>query len=276
MKFTSDTINKIATKGNALLKINKSRQIDLINEKACELLNLDHENTIFKDINHVIPNNHLTQVLDTGIPEVHKHITYLNRNLIVTILPLHESNIVDSVLAIFYDNTDNDTLSQRVYEDEVYINILHTILDTFNERIVVVDQDSNIIMMSKAYKEFLGIDKPEGKHVTEVIENTRMHIVVQNEEMEVGDIHQIKDSKMIAMRIPLKKDGKVIGAVGKIMFKDISDLTTLSNKVRLLEKEIEYYKNELSNNRVAIYSFNHMKRVLLQVLRRVVRKASLK
>ncbi len=58
--------------------------------------------------------------------------------------------------------------------------------------IVVVDKDGYIVVMNKPYANFLEVDhkKVIGKHVTDVIENTRMHIVVKTgKEMFARAIH---------------------------------------------------------------------------------------
>ncbi len=44
--------------------------------------------------------------------------------------------------------------------------------------------------------------------MTEVIENTRMHIVVQTGQEEIADLHYIQGNYMIANRIPIWMDGK--------------------------------------------------------------------
>lgn len=144
----------------------------------------------------------------------------------------------------------------ELMRDDIYIDILNTIMDSVNEWVVVVDQDAKIAMMSKAYKEFLGEYEPEGKHVTEVIENTKMHEIVKSGNSIIGDIQYIRGNRMIAMRVPIKKDGLVIGAVGKVMFKDISDYYSLGKQITKLERELEYYKNELGNERSAKYFFS--------------------
>ena len=54
------------------------------------------------------------------------------------------------------------------------------------------------------------------------------------------------------------KDGKIVGAIGKVMFKDLSNFKILSSKLSNLEKELEYYRNELSTDRKAIYTFNNI------------------
>lgn len=137
-------------------------------------------------------------------------------------------------------------------------DLLNTIFNTVDEYVVVVDERGIITMMSSGYKEFIGCKNPEGRHVTEVIQNTKLHIVAKTGDKEVGEIQEVNGHKMISMRVPIVKDGRVVGAIGKVMFKDLSNFKTLSNKLNNLEKELEYYRNELSTDRKAIYTFNNI------------------
>lgn len=147
-----------------------------------------------------------------------------------------------------------DTVSDY-YVDK---DLLNTIFNTVDECVVVVDERGIITMMSSGYKEFIGCKDPEGKHVTDVIQNTKLHIVAKTGDKEVGEIQEVNGHKMISMRVPIVKDGKVVGAIGKVMFKDLSNFKILSNKLNNLEKELEYYRNELSTDRKAIYTFNNI------------------
>lgn len=137
-------------------------------------------------------------------------------------------------------------------------DLLNTIFNTVDECVVVVDENGIITMMSSGYKEFIGCVNPEGKHVTKVIQNTKLHIVAKTGEKEVGEIQEVNGHKMISMRVPIVKEGKVVGAIGKVMFKDLRNFKILSNKITNLEKELEYYRNELSTDRKAIYTFNNI------------------
>lgn len=240
----------------AVVGLDANGKIILLNKKAQELLEIDYETSIGNNIDDIVENGRLIKVMENGIPEYDKDFEYNNKKFIVDRIPIVIDEEVIGALALFNDITELNKMSKRISEDEGYIEILNTILDTVNEWVVVVDENGMIQMMSKAYKEFWKDSNPEGKHVTDVIDNTRMHIVAKTGIREVGDIQEIQGNKMIAMRIPIKKNGKIVGAVGKTMFKDIEDFMAISKKVNDLEKELEYYKKEFNNDRVAKYSFD--------------------
>ena len=126
--------------------------------------------------------------------------------------------------------------------------ILNYTLNSLDEYIVVVNTDGIITMMTDGYKAFLKCKNPEGCHVTEVIENTRLHIVAREGNNEIGDIHEMNGHKMIVMRVPIIVDRELKGAIGRIMFKDIDNFKLLSNKIIHLEQEIESNKDNLRKN----------------------------
>lgn len=238
---------------NAIIGIDSDDIIYLINNRALKIFGFEREQVIEKNINSFEIGRKIYPLVKTNRNQVELKYELNNRIYSVSKQPVNYGDRVGSI-AIFNDVTDREELSKRVKKDEVYIDILNTIMDTANDWNVVVDAKGYITMMSKGYKEFVGVEDAIGKHVTEVIENTRLDKVIKTGIKEVGDVQEIKGNRMVAMRIPVKKDGKIVGAIGKVMFKDIGDFFTLGKKLKNLEKEIEYYKSKLNNDKLAKYS----------------------
>ncbi|MEG1255858.1 sigma 54-interacting transcriptional regulator [Clostridium sp.] len=136
--------------------------------------------------------------------------------------------------------------------------ILNFALNSLNEYIVVVNEDGIITMMTEGYKEFLGCKNPEGTHVTKIIPNTKLHVIAKTGFREVGDIQEVNEHKMISMRVPIIINGKIRGAIGRVMFKDIDNFKILSSKISHLEKEVQFYKNELIEGNKATYTFDKL------------------
>jgi PAS domain S-box-containing protein len=135
--------------------------------------------------------------------------------------------------------------------------LMHLILDSIYNGVVVTDPEGYIIFFNKPYGRFLGIDPSEqiGRHVTEVIENTRMHIVARTGIPEINQTQRIKGQNMVVQRIPIKKDGKVMAVFGQVMFKDVKDVRELANRLSILESKLELYERELISMRSTRYTF---------------------
>ncbi len=242
----------------AIVCIDHKRKISVFNRKAEEFLDIKEEDALGKELSDIIKNCGICRVMETGEQEIGELFEENDKSFRVNRYPVKKDDEIIGAVSFFRDVTDFRIMSDKLEEDEIYINIVNTLLDTFNEWMVVVDKEAKIVMMSKAYKDFVGDPNPEGKHVRDVIENTRMDIILQTGEKEFGDIQQIGNNKMIAMRMPLIKDGEIYGAIGKVILKDISELDFLNKKLNVLEKEVEYYKSELGKERSAKYSFENI------------------
>ncbi len=135
------------------------------------------------------------------------------------------------------------------------LDVVNKVLYTINECIVVINENGKIVMMSECYKKFINCKNPEGKYIRDVIKDTMLHRVLKTGNTEFGEVQKINDSEVITMRIPIKAEGRIIGAIGKIIFKDINDFYFLSRKLDSLENTQKCYHKKSEKNRRAKYFF---------------------
>ncbi|MFP5115793.1 sigma-54 interaction domain-containing protein [Bacillaceae bacterium C204] len=134
------------------------------------------------------------------------------------------------------------------------------IINLLAERIVVVDHDGIILYINEAYCEFLGTTVKDAVHrpVQDVIENTRMHIVANTGQKELAALHPINGSEMIANRFPIIEDGKIVGAVGTVMFRSPEEWRMYRTKIQGLVEELKYYKTKLEKELKSKYRFSDL------------------
>jgi PAS domain S-box-containing protein len=245
---------------NGIVAIDGEGKIIIWNKAAEKFLNVRATHALGKPVNSIIAHTRLLDVMETGKAEIGQRFYFGKSVFVVNRTPIIIENTIKGAIAVFQDITELEHAVEELFNIREYKEILEIILENAYEGIVVVDAEGFITMFNKAYGEFLGIDPATviGKHVTQVIENTRMHLVAQSGQEEIGDIQHIQGKDMICQRIPIFKKGKLVGAVGKIMFKDIKDLTLLVNKVNHLQSELEYYQNELKRVQGARYNFQNI------------------
>ncbi|ADU94352.1 sigma-54-dependent Fis family transcriptional regulator [Geobacillus sp. Y412MC52] len=130
-------------------------------------------------------------------------------------------------------------LRRELEETHRLAETMKTVLDAAYEGVVVVDEDGVVREINRAYCQFLGIRREEaiGKHVTEVIENTRLHICVQSGIPERGYIQKIYGQPMVVHRIPIWREGKVIGAIGMLIFQGVSEVYEIFRRLQELSRE---------------------------------------
>ncbi len=152
------------------------------------------------------------------------------------------------------------TLSQKADKAEKDRLMLEEALGHAYEGLLITDASGVILKVNEAYARFLEttMDKLVGRHVTDVIENTRMHLVGKSGVAEIAQLQKIKGHEMICSRIPIIESGQVVAVVGKVMFQNIEDLFSFTENFKKLKSELEFYKSELSKHLSAKYSFNHI------------------
>lgn len=140
------------------------------------------------------------------------------------------------------------------------INLLDSVFDNLPIPIVMVNKDSRIIYFNSSYVNFLHLDlsKDEiiGKHIHEIISNSRLPIVIDTKIPEIGSTHLFPDGRTaIGSRIPVIENGEIIGAIAYILFENAQELQKMAARYRLLEKEISKYREILENRSFAKYNF---------------------
>lgn len=150
--------------------------------------------------------------------------------------------------------------AKRFEYPEEKVRFYEAILDNIHNGVMITDPEGKIIFFSKTYGNFLGVDPGQmvGKHCTEVLENTRMHIVAKTGIPEINQTHRIKDQDMVVQRIPIEMNGEVIAVYGQVMFKDVRDVHALSKKLSVLESKVEFYEKELESLRSSKYTINNI------------------
>lgn len=122
------------------------------------------------------------------------------------------------------------------------LEIMDELIEQAYEGMIIIDSEGKIVKFK--YEKFLNIKEEDalGRHVTEVIENTRLHIVLKTGEKELGDIQMINGHRVITSRFPIYRKNKIIGAVGTILFKDIEEVHHMSKHLSQMKQYVKKSK----------------------------------
>lgn len=158
------------------------------------------------------------------------------------------------------------------------LELYELIFDSIHNGAIVTDNAGFITHFNRPYGRFLGLDPAEqiGRHCTQVLDNTRMHIVARTGQPEINCSHRVGGQNMVVQRIPIFKDGRVVAVFGQVMFKDIRDVQKLAQELSLLESKVRLYEQELLNLRSTRYTFDSIigKSEIIASLKKEARKAA--
>lgn len=259
-----DTLNRLRAvleaTYNGIIEVGMDGRVTTVNRAMERILGQPAEQLAGRFIQELVPGTGLMEVLQTGRPQTGYRVVVGGRSYVSSRTPIILNGLVAGAVDVLQDETGLQHVLEELESKRNLKELLETVLDSAYDGIVVVDEEARITMFNRAYCDFLGVKQEDvlGRKVQDVIENTRMHVVLRTGRPEVGEVQRINGHDMVCSRIPLKREGRVWAAVGKVMFRDVSDLRTLMKRVDHLQTELEYYKGELQRHQGTRYYLDNI------------------
>lgn len=232
---------------NGLVSVDHSGLVTMLNPAAESLLDVTEQDVIGHHAGQVFPGLNLGRVMETGCVEVGKKWEYGGRALLVNCTPVLDGGNTVGAMAIFQDLTELEQVAAELQSVRTLQHTLQTVLDIAYDGIVVVNREGNITFINQSLANFFGLEpaKAVGRHVTSVLENSRLHIVARTGVPETGQLQQVGGTHYVVSRLPIVEQGRVVGAVGKIMFRNLEEIKEMARRLESLESRLNYYREEL-------------------------------
>jgi transcriptional regulator with PAS, ATPase and Fis domain len=133
--------------------------------------------------------------------------------------------------------------------------------------------------MNEEYSNSLEIEIDDyiGKNVTDIIPDSRMPLIIETGKEDVAAFFTLKTGQTVLVnRIPIIKDGEVLGAIGLTAFAHLGEIESLHKRILDLSDESRNYRAELQALRGAKYSINQIYSADAKILqlKDVLKKAS--
>lgn len=259
MKFDSISAYDIANSfESGILIIDDSLNPIFMNHKGFSILGLE-EDLMMDKLPAILYSFGLHNFIEGKHKGLREKINYNDHELMVHVTNI-ETESFSGAMIEFNQVDVYKSYMEHVDNEFETASLLNTIMDATNDSFVYVNKDGIVEMLSKAYAEFLQVDREKsiGKHVRDVIENTRMDIVIKTGKPEIAQMQEIRGKNMIATRIPVFVGGKVVGAVGKVLFRNVDELNSLYTEINKIEKELNLYRDEFQKANMARYAIDNI------------------
>jgi len=177
-------------------------------------------------------------------------------DIVVVVLPSPDATVM-----VGLQREGRDPLIEFVGSVDFAREILSHFLTNPFEALVVVDKEGTLRYCSPVHERFFGLKTGTGigRHITEVIENSRLHLVAQSGKTEVGSLLEMRGVTRVVMRHAIRRAaGETAGAIGQVMFKGPEHLQAFTNELTKLKTEVAYYRRELNDLRNRSYGLEQM------------------
>lgn len=243
--------------------VDRDGYITAMNQTYLDILEMKKADVVGKHITEITPSSGLPEVLRTGRIDKADIWSVKGRDTIVSRFPIIKNGEIIGAIAnsLFLDMSGAKVLMKKLQETEKEFSaMLEGLVESPYMAYVIVDKEGFITVMNQTFLDILEMKKEEviGKYVLEVLPHSELPKVLKTGRIDKADIWPIRGRDTIVTRMPIFKNGEIIGAIGHSLFLDMSAAKILTQKIQDMEKELHLYKNEVSQIYSAKWKFENL------------------
>lgn len=169
-------------------------------------------------------------------------------------------NHEEGKILMFQDISEFEKMAEELETVKKLKLTIETTLENAYDGILMTDEKNMITMVSPPLLELFNLEKTEVlyKSVEQVLPQLKLGNVFRSEIAEVSDFNEMNGIRYIVHRIPIKKDGKVIGAIGKVMFRQLNEVSELFKRLQKAENKASFYHQQLQKSESARFTWDHI------------------
>lgn len=250
---------------NFVISVDIDGKINYCNPQVEKFLGLPADKIVGHHVEVFFPTTGLLEVVRDGKPQIGRRIVINDGTYLTNRTPVVVDGKVVGAVAVFQDVTEiQNIIDELTTKNEKIVELKETltsILELSSDGIIAVDRDYIITMANEAFASFFNkkVDEIVGKHVKLVYGREPIFPqAMETGESEYGYVTDLNGHEIIANRAPIKKNGQIIGALGTVVFKNISDLYRLTEKIKNLNSQLDFYRDELVRVKRARYTFDQI------------------
>ncbi|RSD24021.1 sigma-54-dependent Fis family transcriptional regulator [Mesobacillus subterraneus] len=163
-------------------------------------------------------------------------------------------------ILLFQDLSEVEKMAEELESVKKLKLTIEAALENAYDGILMADESKKVTMVSPPMLELFNLEKSDVLHkpVEEVLPQLELGKVFKSETAEVSDFHELNGIKYIVHRIPIKKEDKVIGAIGKVMFRQLNEVSELFKKLQKAENKASFYHQQLKKSESARFTWEHI------------------
>ncbi|MGI1657873.1 MAG: sigma 54-interacting transcriptional regulator [Desulfitobacterium sp.] len=243
---------------NAVVAIDANGRIIFYNQSAEKTLSFHAEEVLGKPIKDFFPDSLTYQALVSGRELRGVRLTYGELNTNADFLPIILGEKVLGAVAVFKDITELEAVTHRLSSNEKLMATLEAVVENSYEGMVVIDDQETVILMNQFFLDVMGLEAKEviGKKIQDISQNSNLPQILKSGKAQFAETWHINDRDFIIMSVPIEREGKVVGALAKTLFKNMEIAKTFAKKVMRLEENLAYYKEEFGKLHTSKFAFD--------------------
>lgn len=231
-----------------IIALDHNGNILVMNHAAETMLSISENLAIGDHYSRVLPQFIMNNELHTFDIPLHP-IEIKEKKLLITYKSLSSNSDYWGGIILLQDLTDYEEIATELEITKKLKQTLQTVLDTTYDGHIVIDHEGKIEMINNATCELIQknnntvINQPISEVLPEIKLDIDLHSNFRNEKL-IAMV--IRNKHCLVKKFPIYKENVLVGAIAKIIFKNLNQWKAVVSRLDHLEKEVSFYRGELS------------------------------
>jgi len=241
--------------------VDSNANITHINQTYLNALGKKRKEVIGRPITEITPGSRLPEILATGKIDTVDVWTVNNHSMLVNRLPIKSNGKIVGAIAhtLVLDTSVHKFLMDKLQETDG--GIFEGLIENPHTGYVTVDKHGIITLINKTMLDALNLEESEavGKYILDVIPNSKLPEILATGRTDRTDVFTLSPGRDILVdRMPIKKDGEIIGAIAHSVIMDMSEVKHLIQKLQDTQQELNFYKDAVCSIYRAKWRFENL------------------
>ncbi len=137
---------------------------------------------------------------------------------------------------------------------------ISNILRNPDEYMAIANKDGYYEFMDRGSEELHGLPKggARGIKAIDLIKESPIAQVLKNEAPIIGKVFDIRGQRRVGSAWPLFRDGELVGAMGRLFFRSLSEFERINVRVNNLKKQVKSLRHREMQQHRALYTFENI------------------
>lgn len=247
---------------DGVIGIDHMHHIHTFNSAAAEMFQINSATVMEEHIQTLLPkiSDGMIHALENEAPREPQKVQLPSAVVMASYTPISFREKVIGAIAVLRDLTAYEKVARELETTKRLEGMLESALEMAYDGIAIIDEQGCFQMVNDALLELYDISREEllGTPASQSLPELNLEDTLRTGKELVGDIQIIRGIKCVITRMPIIVQNKQVGAIAKVIFRQLPHMKDLFSRMENLEHELTYYRGEYMRSHVQGTAFDHV------------------
>ena len=225
----------------------ENRNIIFVNERCIDMVGKSEAELLMKNLEDIIPYKNKIK----GNKEATFRMRFQSEHFIVRLSQYNISDDKQGYIMLLQNVSELENLVQELETEKKWKTILQSVINNAYDGLLMINEKEEIIFISPSLIELFDLDddKVSKELAKNLLPQLQLEKVLQTGVAEVSGFLEVKGIKYMVHRIPVYQDKVMIGAIGKVVYRQLHEVKELLKSFDNYERETVKSKDKVEKSR---------------------------